>query len=115
MLITGFSGFLNALQQVTIASGQTVSAFIKTGGFSLVGIKVPAAFTGVALTFQMCDTEGGTYVPVYNALGPVSYTVAPGRYVAIDPKDFYGIAFLKIVSGTAEGATRTLVCSLKGL
>lgn len=84
-------------------------------GFSLVGIKVPAAFTGTALTFTMCDTVDGTYVPVKGTSGStVSYTVAQGNYYAIDPKDFHGIQFLKIVSNGTEAAARTLLLSLKG-
>lgn len=112
--ITGYQGNLNPNQSVDIANGQQSSAAINCGGFTLVGIKVPAAFTGTTLTFEMCDTLGGTYVPVKNAAGAVSITVAQGNYYAVDPKDFYGINFLKIKSGSAEGAARTLVCSLKG-
>lgn len=100
-----------------IASGQTASDVIKTNGMSLCGIKIPAAFTGTALSFQMSDSEAGTFVPVKTAVGgtALSYTVAPGQYNAIDPKYFQGIQFLKIVSGTAEGAARTLQISLKGI
>jgi hypothetical protein len=100
---------------VAIANGQQESAAIQTHGLSLCGIQLPAAFTGTAVTFEACDTVGGTYLPVYNAGGQVSYTVAASRYIAIDPKDFYGIQFLKIKSGSAEAAARTLICSLKGI
>lgn len=114
MYISGYQGNLNAGLNVLIANGQQESAVVSTGGLALVGIKVPAAFTGTALTFEMCDTVGGTFVPVKNSAGAVSYTVAQGNYYAIDPKDFQGILFLKIKSGSSEGADRTLVCSMKG-
>lgn len=114
-MISGYQGQLNPNLSVTIANGQTVSALITTGGFSLCGILLPAAFTGTTLTFLVCNTAGGTFQPLYNSAGAVSYTVAASRYIAIDPKDFAGVAFLKIVSGSAEGALRTLVCSMKGL
>lgn len=113
-LTSGYQGLMNSGLSVGIANGQTVSEAINCGGMALTGIKFPAAFTGTAVTFQMCDTIDGTYVPVYNAAGAVSYTIAQGRYYAIDPKDFQGIKFLKIVSGSAEGAGRTLVVSMKG-
>ena len=100
---------------LAIATSQPNSAVITTEGLSLCGILFPAAFTGTTVTFLACDTLGGTYVPVYNSAGAVSYTVAQGRYVAIDPKDFYGIQFLKIVSGSSEAAGRTIICSLKGI
>jgi len=100
---------------VAIASSATKSAVINQNGLSLVGIYLPTAFTGVALTFEACDTVDGTFLPVKKADGnSLSYTVAQGTYVAIDPKDFAGISFLKIVSGTAEGAARTLKIALKG-
>jgi hypothetical protein len=100
---------------VIIANGQTESAEIITNGMSLCGLLLPAALTGTAITFEASDVSGGTYLPVYNSTGQVSYTVAANRYVAIDPKDFQGIQFLKIKSGSAEGAARTIICSLKGI
>lgn len=98
-----------------IANTATETNAIATSGLSLVGILMPAAFTGTALTFEACATVDGTYVPVYNSAGAVSYTVAASQYIAIDPKDFYGIMFLKIKSGSTEAAARTLVCSMKGI
>lgn len=111
--ISAFQG-LNAAQAVQIANAASGSSAIDCLAMVLVGIKFPAAFTGTTVTFEMCDTIDGTYVPVYNSSGQVSYTIAQGRYYAIDPKDLQGIRFLKIKSGSTEGAARTLICSLKG-
>lgn len=99
----------------TIANTATTSAAISTHGLSLVGIQFPTTFTGTTVTFTMSDAVDGTYVPVYNAAGAVSVTIAQARYYALDPKDFQGIQFLKIVSGSAEGGARTLKLSLKGM
>ena len=112
--VTGYQGNFNANYQAVIAASGTTTGAIACAGFVLCGILVPAAFTGTALTFTMCNTVGGTYVPVKNSSGAVSYTVAQGNYYAIDPNDFYGVNFLKIVSGSTEGSARTLICSLKG-
>lgn len=109
------TGSLVTDKSVTIANGVQVSSVIDQSSMTLIGVKVPSAFTGTTITFQMCDTSGGTYVDVYNSAGQVSYTVAPSRYVAINPADLQGCAFLKIKSGTAEGAARTLTCSMKGI
>ena len=111
--ISGYQGNLNPALSVNMSIG-TTSDVITTGGLSLVGIKLPATFTGTTLTFLMCDTVGGTYVSVNNSSGPVSYTVAQNKYYAIDPKDFHGIQFLKIVSGSSEASARTIICALKG-
>jgi len=115
MTISGYVGNFLPAVNVTIASGQQSSSAIDCGGFSLVGIKLPAAFTGTALTFEVCDTIDGTYQPLYDSSNTlISYTVAQGRTYAIDPKNFQGVQFLKVKSGTAEGAARTVVLSLKG-
>lgn len=100
----------------SIVSGQTVSAAIPVNGLALVGIQLPAAFTSTTLTFQI-SLDGTTYQPVYvTTTGTaLSYTVAQAHYVAIDPVPFYGARFIKLVSGSAEGATRTLALALKGL
>lgn len=99
----------------TIANGQTTTGEVKTNGCPLAGIQLPAALTGVTITFLVSTQSGGTYQPLYNSSGQVSYTVAPGRYLAINPQDFHGVGFLKVVSGSAEGAQRALTLMLKGM
>lgn len=117
MLSQNFQGLMENAKPAVIAASGTTSAALDLEGFSLVGIKVPAAFTGTALTFSVCDTLAGTYVPlkVTTSGTALSYTVSQGNYYAIDPKDFYGVRFLKIISGSTEGTQRTLLCSLKGI
>lgn len=114
-MITGYQGIFNPGQSVTIAINLQASSAINTGGMSLCGIFMPSAFTGSAITFQASKTLAGTYVDVYNGLGQVSYPAAASQFVAIDPKDFQGIQFLKIKSGSSEAASRTLVCTLRGI
>lgn len=114
-MISGYQGQFNPSLSVTIANGQTASSAISGGGMVLCGINIPAAFTGTTITFTVSSSLAGTYNPLYNSSGQVSYTVAPSRYVAIVPQDFAGVAFFKIVSGSSEGAARTLICSMKGL
>ena len=100
----------------TIAISTTTSAAIQMQGLSLVGIQLPAAFTGTALTFQV-SVDGVTYQPLYTSTSgtALSYTVAAGHYVAINPQDFYGANYIKIISGSSEAAARTLSVILKGL
>lgn len=114
-MINGYQGNFLPAVTVTIANTATSSSPISCNGFVLCGIKLPATFTGTALTFEVCDTLGGTYVALKKSDGSsLSYTVAQGTYVAIDPKDFQGVQFLKIKSGSAEGGLRTLLVALKG-
>lgn len=99
---------------VTIANGATTSGAIETkagNDMALVGIITPAALTGVAFTFTACHTDSaGTFNTVYNTAGTAySVTVGTSRFIAIDPVDFAGVSFLKVVSGSAEGAARSIV------
>ncbi len=112
---SGYQGNFNPAQAVAIASGQTKSASINCAGFVLCGIQLPAAFTGTALTFE-ASVDNATFQPVKSTTGgtSLSYTVAQGTYVAIDPKDFQGIDYLKIVSGSTELGARAFTCALKG-
>lgn len=110
----GYQGYMNPAFPVVIASGQSTSAAIPMNGFSLCGIKIPDTFTGSNLTFLACETLNGEYLPIYSSTQIVSYAATQGAYVAIDPKDFHGVLFLKIVSGASEAALRNLLCSVKG-
>ncbi len=100
----------------TIAISNTVSAAIPCNGLSLVGIQLPAAFTGTAITFQG-SVDGTTYQAVYSTISgtALSYTVAAARYIAIDPVPFYGLKFIKLVSGSTEAAARSFSVTLKGI
>lgn len=101
---------------VAIANGANVSGIINTKGSSLVGIIIPAAFTSTTITFS-ASVDGSTFFPVKNTTSgtTLSYTVAPGEYIAINPVDFYGIPYLEINTGSSEAAARTLLASLKGI
>lgn len=115
--LTGYLGNFNPAVSVTIANGAQLSSVIKLNGFALVGVKTPAALTGTAFTFEACDADGSNSVPlkVTTSGTALSYTVTTASYYAIDPAPFQGVQYLKIKSGTAEGAARTLIVSLKGL
>lgn len=104
------------------ASPGNLSANVQTNGLSLVGIQLPAVLTSTSLSFEVAavaspsaPTVPGVFQPLYNASGLVSYTVAAGCYIAINPADFYGVQFFQILMGSTEAAARTLQIMLKGL
>lgn len=94
---------------------QAASNVIDLRGFSLAGILLPAALISTALTFE-ASVDGTNFFAVKNTTSgtALSYTVAQGNYYAINPVDFYGIRYLKIVPGSPEGSARTLTLALKG-
>jgi hypothetical protein len=81
----------------------------------LVGCQIPATFTGTAISFIAATSLTGAYQELDNSSGKVSYTVAQGKYISISGSDFAGVQFFKIVSNASEGASRSLVCSMKGI
>ncbi len=100
---------------VTVASGDTTSAAINLGCFTLVGVQM-GTITGTALSFTGAVSSDATYAAVKSTVSgtALSYTVASNTFAAVDPKDLYGLTFLKVVMGTAQASNRTLTLYLKG-
>ena len=114
--VTGYSGQFDPARPAVIAAAGQSSAGVSMGGMELVGIQLPATFTGTTLTFEVATAIDGTYQPLYKSAdgSAVSFTVAQGRFYAVDPALFKGIQFLKVKSGSVEGAERTIYLALKG-
>jgi hypothetical protein len=96
---------------VTIASGQTTSGAVDLAGYVLVGIRLPSSFTGTALKISESATFGGTYQNVYlpSTSADLSLTVAQGKSIPIEvPANLLPWRFIKIISGSAEAADRTI-------
>jgi len=103
--------FQDSRSQVTatFASGDTVSAEIDLGGTMPVGIQMPAAFTGTTMKFFVATAGGGTFQSAADGAGAdISKTVAASRYIALDPTLLRGFRYIKLISGTAETAGRTV-------
>lgn len=114
--LSGFQGLMSPAVAAVIAMSTNITGVINLNGFSLVGILFPATFTGTTVTFE-ASIDGTNFFPVKSTTSgsSLSYTVAQGTYAAIDPKDFLGIQYLKVVSGSTEGAARTLQLAVKGI
>jgi hypothetical protein len=101
-----------AYSTATIANGQTVGVAIDLRGQRLVGIKTPAALTGVTLTWQVAETSDGTFVAASHlatlaVTATVLTSVAANQFIKL-PEDKAPLnCYLKLVSGSAEGAART--------
>lgn len=112
-LFTSLLGGATYTKTTTISSGQTVSAEIDLGGTTPVALITPAALTGTTVTFQAATTTGGTFNTVMKDGATLSVTVAASRFVVLQPSDFAGVRFLKVVSGSSEGADRTLTLATR--
>jgi len=98
-----------AQTSVAFASGTTTSAEADLGGTNIVGLQIPAAFTGSTVKFSVATATGGTFQTLTDGAGnDVSKTIASSKYVGIDPTLFRGVRFVKLVSGATEPADRTV-------
>lgn len=108
------------VRSATIASGGSLSTPLELEGAAIFGLIMPAEWTAANLTFQACDTFGGTYQNLYDDSGTeVTVTAAAARCIAIDlaALKLAGFNYIKIRSGTSatpvnQAAARTikLIC-----
>lgn len=94
--------------EVTIASGATESTAAYLGGTRCVAIVTPSSITGTSLTLKG-SFDGVNYFDLYNSSGTkLTITASSSQWIALVPADLAGAAFLKVVSGSAEAAERTI-------
>lgn len=99
-------------QTATIANAATTSDAMSQDGGALAGFVMPAAFTGTSVTFTVSG-DGVTYQALYDETNTlVSVTVAASRSYAA-PAALAAWPQFKIVSGSAEGAQRLILCVFK--
>lgn len=95
---------------VTIASGQTTSAEVDLGRYTLVGIQFPSTFDGTTLTLQMAPSSGGTFTTVQTAGSDYTITSAASKYHSIDNLAVTaGLRYIKLVAGSAQAATDSVL------
>lgn len=85
-------------------TASATSAEAKLDGSTLCGMFIPAGFVGTSITFTACDTSGGTFLPVHKDGAALTITVAASMYVALNPNDYAGLKFIKLVSSASETA-----------
>jgi hypothetical protein len=98
----------NAVIQTTIANGTALSAAISMADFDAGSVITPAAWTAAAIAFKVCDTFGGTFVPLRGATGAVleiTNVVASGAFPL--PAELHTCQYFKIWSETAGAGTDT--------
>ena len=96
------------VENAVIANGGTVSAAVDLGDMSLCGLIVPT-MTGTALTFQV-SVDGSAYYVLHDSTKTAVTVTVDGtaRAFYLTPQIFAGWRYVKVVSGSAEGAERTI-------
>ena len=97
-----------SIARVTISSGGTVSSALELGvGRTVLALVTPSALTGTALSFQ-ASVDGSTYNTVTDEGSAYSVTAAASRFISIKAGLLAGARYIKVVSGSSEGADRTI-------
>lgn len=94
----------------TISSSGTKTGAIDLGGCQLTGFQLPASFTGTAITFEV-SPDNSTFQALYDKNNAaISFTVTQGRTYALGDliQSLAGYRYMKLVSGSTEGADRTI-------
>ena len=86
---------------VTISSGTSLSPAISIGNGLLVGIAMSAGWDAASMTFQVSYDGGTTFQEMQSSSAAISFTVALGQFIAVDPTLWRGVNTLKVRSGTA--------------
>ena len=94
---------------MVISSSGTTSTGVDTGENTFTGFITPAALTGTTFTFEV-SIDNSTWFPKYDKTNTqLSVTVGTSRAYYFPPQDFASDNYVRIVSGSAEGAARTII------
>lgn len=94
---------------VTIATGETLSAAADLGNHTLSGILVPANMDGTDLTL-LASINGTDFYELRQPDGS-AYTIdidTDAAIYAVGPQDVAGLRYIKIKSSSAETPAKTL-------
>ena len=101
-------------ETITIDIGETESNSVDLRGMTLCGVYLPSVLTSSSISFKVSYDNNAAYIPVMDGLGStLSKTVAQGQYIKLDPSEFAGIQFIKVVAGTSEGDNREIKLALR--
>lgn len=81
--------FAQAPITATIDSGETVSDIVYLEGNNLVGIEVSDDFNGDSLTILTASSASGTFKPIRNTDGILSFPVTAGGIYVLKPSDYF--------------------------
>lgn len=101
--------------KATIPDGGTLSDVICKAGYTNIAFIVAAGAEGVALNFQACDTQTGTFVDVFDNAGValVVTIAATTRAIGLDPTVTARLAafpYIRLKTAVQAGALPITVC-----
>lgn len=97
---------------IDVSADDDLSDAVQIDGKRVVGIYKPTT-TSTAITFE-ASLDNSTFYTVMNGNSAYSITVATGAgFVNVDPSYFDGAKWIKIATGSNEGADRSIPIALQ--
>jgi hypothetical protein len=93
-------------KDATIAASAAISAAIDNSGISGGAVLVPGTWTAANIGFKVCNTKGGTFVPLRDQAGSLVQitNVQTGEADAYTlPDELFGCLWFKVWSCTSAG------------
>lgn len=119
--LVGMAAINPTAQTATIANGASTSDTIDLAGRTLIGIRMPAAWTTANLTFQVVEDGVTTPVNFYDYTGAEVIVVATTSiFIRLNPADWLSVRSIIVRSGTsgtavAQGAQRLITLVSKAV
>ena len=114
--LPGLRRATHRIEDCTIAAQGTDSDAVDLRGYGMIGLIVPT-ITSANLTFEVSETEGGTYRALYNADGSVFTltTLTGNRAISADDlAPLCAYRWVQIISSESQGAERIFHFIVKG-
>ena len=115
-LSASLSNFVSQDAVITVAADNDTSATVDLGSRVLVGLITPASLTSTAITFNVSDDNSTFRTLRDDANANFSVVVdSTSRQYFFDEKNFKGVRYIQVETGSAEGADRTIkLLSIEG-
>ncbi len=93
----------NSDSQINVAALATSSSILSCGGTSPVGLFLPSTFVSCNITFNVCKTPNGTFLPMTNFDGS-SFVVAgtASVFIPLLPAMFNSVIYLQLGFSVAQ-------------
>ena len=88
---------INSNTQVSVALNATSSSILNCGGTAPTGIFLPASFVSCNITFNVCKTPNGTFVPVTNFDGSTFVVAGTASvFIPLLPAMFNSVLYIQL-------------------
>lgn len=104
-----FPSLLRYDKEVLILDGDSLSTPVDLQGTHIVGVIVPATFSGTQLRVHAASSIAGTYREVRNTSNnPAVITCATNYHYAVVPFDLASVRYLKLQSNQSQIGETTI-------